>query len=175
MLWIPCQERFGPLVVHDLHLVPFGMGYSSSSRTDVARFLWTLFMNSLYSRHSSLGERFRVSTGATGRSVFNCRYIPLVVGISIKREILNQSQSFGEGQVKDKLSSIYKVCRTLKSKVACLRPPSPGRLLHSKTNIRWSFEKTKREGKKKITWTREFSRRLSLCSWRSSTWWYKGE
>ncbi len=81
-------------------------------------------MNSLYSRHSSLGERFRVSTGATGRSVFNCRYIPLVVGISIKREILNQSQSFGEGQVKDKLSSIYKVCRTLKSKVACLRPPS---------------------------------------------------
>ena len=163
------------------------MGYSSSSRTDVARFLWTLFMNSLYSRHSSLGERFRVSTGATGRSVFNCRYIPLVVGISIKREILNQSQSFGEGQVKDKLSSIYKVCRTLKSKVACLRPPSPGRLLHSKTNIRWSFEKTKREGKKNHV-DEEFSRRirlscglelmflvLNICSWSQSTWWYKGE
>ena len=91
MLWIPCQERFGPLVVHDLHLVPCGMGYSSSSRTDVARFLGTLCMNSLYSRHSSLGERFRVSTGATGRSVFNCRYIPLVVGISIKREILDRT------------------------------------------------------------------------------------
>ena len=94
MLWIPCQERFGPLV-HDLHLVPCGMGYSSSSRTDVARFLGTLCMNSLYSRHSSLGERFRVSTGATGRSVFNCRYIPLVVGISIKREILNRRNLIG--------------------------------------------------------------------------------
>ena len=108
MIRIPCQERFGPLVVHDLHLVPSGMGYSSSSRTDVARFLGTLCMNSLYSRHSSLGERFRVSTGATGRSVFNCRYIPLVVGISIKREILDRTSVDGRSEVKDKLLNMYK-------------------------------------------------------------------
>ena len=71
--------------------------------TDVARFLGALCMNSLYSRHSSLGERFRVSTGATGRSVFNCRYIPLVVGISIKREILDRTSVDGRSEVKDKL------------------------------------------------------------------------